>query len=186
MTMKSDYKVRARHFLEEIWPYIENCGNEPYQYRIAMRKYNFHKSRHVLVGSGCVRVALVTSDYVIKFDYCPEEARRVGGCADEAKFYAFAKSKGFAHLFAESTPFIFHNRAFFIMPRIEGIGRYEDAYVQEFLNDDDRDFVDEYLYDMHDQNYGWKNGYPVIIDYACSVFLPPWEQPDSEEEVSSY
>ena len=180
MAMKSDYKVRARHFLEEIWPYIENCGNEPYQYRQAMRKYNFRKSRHVLVGSGCVRVALVTSDYVIKFDYCPEEARCVGGCADEYNFYQFAQEKGYGYLFAETTPFEFHGRTFYIMPRIEGIGRYEN-YVQDYLNDDDRDFVEEYLYDMHEENYGWKNGYPVIVDYACNVFLSPWE---NESEVS--
>jgi len=180
MVMKSDYKVRARHFLEEIWPYIENCGNEPYQYRQAMRKYNFHKSRHVLVGSGCVRVALVTSDYVIKFDYCPEEARRVGGCADEYKFYQFAKERGYGYLFAETTPYEFHGRMFYIMPRVDGIGRYEN-YIQDYLDESDRDFVEEYLYDMHEGNYGWKNGYPVIVDYACNVFLPPWE---NESEIS--
>ncbi len=180
MVMKSDYKVRAMRFLEEVWPYIEKCGNEPYQYRQAISLYNHRKSRHVTVGSGCVRVALITSDYVIKFDYCPEEAARVGGCADEAKFYQFAQERGFGYLFAETTPVEFHGRMFYIMPKIEGIGRY-DCYVQDYLDEVDRDFVEEYLYDLHEENYGWKDGYPVIVDYACSVFLPPYEL---EEEVS--
>ena len=40
--------------------------------------------------------------------------------------------------------------------------------IHPYLEDDDeRDFVMENFGDMHSANYGWKNGHPVIFDYAC-------------------
>ena len=62
------------------------------------------------------------------------------------------------------------------MPRVYNVGSSND-YIHLYLNDDDRDFVGAYLYDMHEENFGWKDGYPVIVDYACNFFL-------NEEKVS--
>lgn len=167
--MKSNYKVRARHFLEEIWPYISDCLDDPQRCQARLREYNVRKSRKVIVNYGAVRVAFISSDYVIKYDYCPDDVVCFGGCREEAEFYEFAKGRGFGYLFAESTLTVFHGHIFNIMPRIHGIGRNPE-YVQSYLDDDDRDFVNTYLEDMHNENYGWKNGYPVIIDYACNNF----------------
>ena len=168
--MKNDYKVRAQRFLNDVWPYIKDCADEPYNYRQAIALYNSRKSRHVIVECGSARVAFITSDYVIKFDYCLEMTKGIGGCEEEVKFYQFAKEHGYGYLFAEITPIDFQGYHFYIMPRIKGVGRYK-CYIQDFLDENDRDFVNEYLYDMHEDNYGWKNNYPVIIDYAWNVFV---------------
>lgn len=165
--MKSDYKTRAMRFIKEIYPYIEYCSDSLDDYEAAVWHFNYHRSRHVIMNHGISRVALITSDYVVKIEYDDYEVRRVGGGKSEKIFYAFAKKHGFEHLFAEITPFSYGNKVFYIMPRISGIGRYEDD-IYWFLKTEDRDFVEDYLYDMHNLNYGWKNGYPIIIDYACN------------------
>lgn len=167
--MKSDYRLRAQKFVEQIFPYIQECES-PYAYKRAMHEFNLTYHRHVEVASGASRVALISSDYVIKLDY-DDGADSYGGCEDEVTFYNFAKEKGFDYLLAEITPFLYKQRTFYIMPRIEGIGQYEDAYVQDFLDERDLDFVENYLYDMHSGNFGWKNNYPIIVDYALNVFF---------------
>jgi len=167
--MKSNYKIRACHFLEEIWPYISDCLCNPYKCQERIKEYNSRKARKVIVHYGAVRIVFISSDYVIKYDYCSDEISCFGGCWEEAQFYKFAKEHGFAHLFAEATLTVFHNYTFLIMPRVYGIKRYKE-YVQGYLNTDDCDFVNTYLEDLHEENYGWKNGYPIIIDYACNNF----------------
>lgn len=165
--MMSNYKIRAMRFVEQIFPYIENCGECIVNYRIAVDKFNYTKSRKVILANGCSRVAFITSDYVVKMDYDPYEVERVGGGESEEIFYAFAKERGFSHLFAETLSYAYHGKVFYIMPRIGGIGKYEDD-IYWYLNSEDRDFVEDYLYDMHNLNYGWKDGYPIIVDYACN------------------
>ena len=68
MIMKYDYTVRARHFLEQLWPYICDCENDYWKYYEAIRAYNYHKSRRVYVCHGASRISIITSDYVIKFE----------------------------------------------------------------------------------------------------------------------
>ena len=166
--MKSDYRVRARHFLETIYPLLDGYWHSPNMCRHILNAYNIRHSRNILVGAGVARIAIVTSDYVIKFDYDKSEVERVGGCESEVKFYQFAKQEGFEYMFAEITPFEYMGRTFYIMPRINGIMRKEYCYAEEFFDGVERDFLDYYLNDLHDENYGWFNGSPVIFDYACN------------------
>lgn len=165
--MRNNYKIRAMRFVEQFFPYIENCDEWVENYRKAVEKFNYTKSRKVIFAHGCSRVAFLTSDYVVKMDYNPYEVKEVGGGESEELFYAFAKERGFERLFAEITSFSYRNKVFYIMPRIDGIGKYEDD-IYWYLNSEDRNFVEDYLYDMHNLNYGWKNGYPIIVDYACN------------------
>ena len=171
--MKSSYLIRAYKFAKQVLPYLENCST-PLGYEWAIRDYNRAHKRKVICASGMTRIALITSDYVIKFDYNEGGAQRFGGCENEVEFYKYAKDNGYGDLFAAITRIMVGGRFCYVMPRINGIGRYEDRYVQEFLDCDDADFVDEHLQDLHDQNYGWKNGYPVIIDYACNDLASLW------------
>lgn len=164
--MKSDYRVRARHFLETIYPLLDGHWGSPDMCRRILSAYNIRHSRRVLVNYGIARIALVTSDYVIKFDYDESEVERVGGCESEVEFYQFAKQEGFEYMFAEITPFEYMGRTFYIMPRINGIRRKAFCHAEEFFDGIERDFLDNYLNDLHDENYGWFNGSPVIFDYA--------------------
>jgi len=168
--MKSNYYERAKKFLASIYPYIENYLSDDYGCEKQVNKYNYDKSRKVRFCNGMTRVALVTSDYVVKFDYDAHNVERYGGCELEAKFYQYAKQEGFAYLFAEIMPYEYNGHMFYIMPKIDGIGR-KDGYAYSYMNQKDSKWVRHNLHDMHEQNYGWKNHYPVIIDYALNKFM---------------
>jgi hypothetical protein len=166
--MKSSYTERAARFLRTIYPLLDGHWNSPWECRRIMSLYSCEHSRKVFVRSGVSRIAIITSDYVIKFDYNEREVNRVGGCESEVEFYQFAKQEGFGYLFAEITPFIYNGRTFYIMPRVNGVGRVEYSYAEDFLEGEERAFADEYLNDLHDENYGWYHKRPVIFDYACN------------------
>ena len=53
------------------------------------------------------------------------------------------------------------------MPRIHNIreGRDEET-LYAYLNDEEYDFITSYFDDLHGGNFGFKNGAPVIVDYA--------------------
>lgn len=169
--MKNDYKVRAFNFFKSLYPYIEECLDDPYACVDAVENFNEEKNRKVSVCWGSVRIAFISSDYVVKYDYDENDAKRFGGCEDEEDFYKFAKEKGFEYLFAEITSFKYMNRTFYVMPRINMRMSQEGERAEWYLEGTERDFVDEYLYDLHDENFGWKNNHPVIFDYAFNVFM---------------
>lgn len=167
---KFDYKTRACHFFEILYPYIKDFIDNPYYCYQAIKKFNEEKHRKVDVNWGSVRIAIMTSDYVIKYDYDHEDAKNYGGCKDEEKFYKFAKEKGFEYLFAEITSFEYMGRTFYIMPRVSHVNQ-EEARAEDFLEGEDYNFVKKYVYDLHNENFGWKNNYPFIFDYAYNIFM---------------
>ena len=169
--MKNDYKVRAFNFLKSLYPYIEDSLNDPYECADKVMAFNEEKHRKVSIAWGSVRVAFISSDYVVKYDYDKNDAKRFGGCEDEEEFYRFAKEKGFEHLFAEISSFEYMNHTFYVMPRINMRMNQEGERAEWYLVGAERDFVDNYLYDLHDENFGWKNNHPVIFDYAFNTFM---------------
>ena len=163
-----NYVERAKDFVEQIFPYISECRH-PWDTRQHVLMFNADFTRNVQVRSGLARIALITSDYVVKYDYDPEEAESIGGCDNECILYEWAKTEGFGYLFAEITPFRYENRIFYIMPRIRGIGsgRY---YAEHYMNDKEKDFCRRYrVTDLHTDNYGFRNGKVCVIDYACHL-----------------
>lgn len=171
--MKNDYKVRAQKFIEEFFPYIENKVNKrgtQYTHYVsdmceAVLAFNTATHRRVMIDSGCSRTVFITSDYVVKIDRVNKAF--CGNCQQEVRAYNFAKQEGFSHLFAEITPFKYKNTTFYIMPRIRNIreGRDEEALYAS-LNDEEYNFITSYFDDLHGGNFGFKNGAPVIVDYA--------------------
>lgn len=165
--MKSNYVVRAIKFIERIFPLIENCEcGEDYEW--AMKWYNTEHNRKVRVAWGQTRIAILSSDYVIKIDYGSNSCRW-GDCESEYKHYLEAVHDGFDYLFAAITPVTIEGRTFYIMPRINGVASDRSNYydVDEWLTEEERDWVWDHIYDVHYENYGWKNRHPVIIDYAA-------------------
>ena len=165
--MRNNYEVRAKKFLEQIAPFLDGCKTV-WDYIDAVTAYNQVYKRHVLVRSGATRVALITSDYVIKIN-CGDsyKCKLFGNCASERRIYKEAEKDGFAYLFAKTTPVICNHKRYYIMPRVRNIGRC-DGDVNEYLTDEENDWLDEHgIFDLHFQNYGWNNGYPIIIDYAA-------------------
>ena len=162
------YIERAKDFIAEVFPYIHEVFN-PWDIEEEINKYNATFNRKVRVQNGLSRIALVTSDYVVKFDYDPDEIDSIGGCQNEVALYYDAKQEGFEYLLAEITPFSFHDREFYIMPRIYGIGSGH-YYAEHYMNPAEQSFCRRHrITDLHSNNYGFRHGHVCLIDYACHL-----------------
>lgn len=160
----SNYVNRAVKFIHDILPYIMRDELTPRKVEMNVRDYNLDKHRHVIVNHGIGRIALLTSDYVIKFDYSKSVW---GDCQAELAMYNIAVQEHYEYLFAEITPYECEGHTWYIMPRINGIGRYEDD-AWEYISEEENDWICSHgLTDLHNLNYGWKDDHIVIIDYAC-------------------
>ena len=167
--MKSDYRFRAAKFLKDIFPYICDCLTDRYDVQKAIDCYNACKHRNVLFSYGAVRIALITSDYVIKWDYNKECIYECGGCADEHKAFMKAKEMGYDYLLAESTLIEYHGYYFMIMPRISKIGRkYNGGEIRNYLTEKEYKWVIKFDRDIHSYNWGIRDGKACLIDYAMS------------------
>ena len=102
------YIERAKDFVKEVYPYLERADFERWETMQLIREYNSRYTRNVKCASGIARVALITSDYVVKFEYDEEEVDNVGGGEAEVELYAIAKAEGFAYLFAEVTRYVYN------------------------------------------------------------------------------
>lgn len=162
------YIERAKDFIHQVFPYIDGCMNPWYMdERIALFNETF--SRKVIVRSGLSRIALITSDYVVKYDYDEDEVESIGGCANEEEMYALAEREGVAYLFAKTTRYIYNGQIFYIMPRIRGIGSGQ-YYAEHYMNDYEKEFCRKYkITDLHRNNYGFVKGKVCVIDYACHL-----------------
>lgn len=165
--MSNSYKVRAEKFIHQIYDYIVNCDSEE-EFEEAVAWFNLAHHRKVYFSHGLTRVCFITSDYVVKYDFGTfRDLGRFGTCESEIRMYEFAEQAGFGYLFAEPTMVEYKGKRFMIMPRVYGIGRY-DYDADEYLTYEEYEWIHDRVYDLHNQNYGWKNGHPVIFDYACS------------------
>lgn len=169
--MKSSYEVRARHFAHQIYPFIHNCRT-PEQYESAVNTFNEEKHRKVYVAYGQTRVALITSDYVLKIDYGRKSAI-FGGCEDEYRAYQKVRRDGYSHLFAKISPVMVNEVVMYIMPRVDKIGaRYngwDEAWEASDISCDETDYLNDNFFDLHYNNYGRLHGKLVIVDYAFSA-----------------
>jgi hypothetical protein len=158
--MKNPYTIRAEKFLHEIYPYLKG-KNEINKICTAVTQFNKDKNRKVKFAFGVSRYALITSDYVIKFDR--KGGRWAGDCAGEYKKYQQAVKDGFAYLFAASTKVTYNHRNFYIMPRIKGVG---SGKYWENLTFEEKRYIACVTSDMHNGNFGHYHKKPVIVDYA--------------------
>lgn len=168
--MKSmrSYVERAIDFIKQIYPYIED-DFAPWDVQKSVAVFNAEHHRRVRVNHGIARVAMITSDYVVKFDYDHEEVSVVGGGEAEVRLYAIAEQEGFAYLFAKVTRYTYCGRCFYIMPLIRGINESNWFHADHFMTDEERDWCDKHnLSDLHCNNYGFRHGRVCIVDYACT------------------
>ena len=166
--MKS-YEERAKKFIQQVFPYIEDCEDE-YDTKECIYHFNVDFNRNVKVANGLSRIALITSDYVVKWDYDMDEINRIGGCEDEIYLYAEAEKDGFDYLFAKITRYEYNDRKFYIMPRIRGINGRSWNYARDYMTEEEKKWCNKYnLTDLHSNNYGFRSGHVCIIDYACQV-----------------
>ena len=167
--MQSSYEERARAFIHQIFPFIVDRIFDIYWVQKAVADFNIKYHRNVKVCYGDARIALITSDYVIKYDYDNEIIEDIGGCEQERELYEQAVQDGFDYLFAKTTRYDYNCISFYIMPRINGVGKYGKQYrhADSFMTTEELAWCDDHkLVDLHWQNYGFRNGKVCIIDYA--------------------
>ena len=161
-----NYEERAKDFIKEIFPYIENC-DAPFEALNSVKKFNATHNRNVIVRHGIARIALITSDYVVKFNYDPYEVEAVGGGEEEVELYAHAVHDGFDYMFAKVSRYVYRDHSFYIMPRIYGIGSSHKC-AEHYMTIEEREWCERYqLGDLHCNNFGFRNGQICIVDYAC-------------------
>lgn len=167
--MKSDYRVRAMNFLRSIFPYIDGYMWDFDDVVYQVEKYNADKKRHVIATCGSARIVLITSDYVIKWDYDNDYVEEIGGCDDEYHAYQEAAKAGYEYLLAEATLIEYNGFSFMIMPRIERIGRNNNGGdIRLFLTKEEYKWVFKFDKDIHSYNWGIRDGKACLIDYAFS------------------
>lgn len=81
------YEERAKDFLKRVYPIISQYLTDPEKIEDCMDKFNEKNDRNVVVCWGSARVALITSDYVIKWEYDTEQAYFIGGFENELNLY---------------------------------------------------------------------------------------------------
>lgn len=165
------YRVRAYSMLRDLYPYIINDLKNPITCKAKVKEFNSVHQTHLSVTHGMCRIVIVAeNDFVIKVDYGHlQDLQRYGNCETEFHMYKKAKDQHYEYLFAEVTRVLYKNRYWYIMPYIDDVGRYDDG-VLEYLDGEDYDFIADNVSDVHEDNYGWKDGYPVIIDYADNCY----------------
>lgn len=178
--MKSDYRERACRFIHSIFPYIKDVLYDVDEIEERIERYNWDKSRKVQVMWGSARIALITSDYVVKWDYDFDNVNSIGGCEDEYNAYEQAKADGFEYLLAETTLTVIHNVVFSIMPRINNIGpRHHKGDIYAYLTPTEWAWVQQFDRDLHHYNWGIRHGKACIIDYALTESVAErgsWEE----------
>ncbi len=165
--MKNDYIVRAQNFInvffkDFILPSERKVG---YCFKYTQNFNSTHK-RSVIFTYGYTRLVFITSDYVIKINYFESN---FGLCEDEVMVYNQAKKDNMDYLFAKITPYEFNGNIYYIMPRINGIDEDSERVVEDYLTNDEYNYVFNYLglHDLHCGNFGFKNGEVILVDYAC-------------------
>lgn len=167
--MKLNYLVRATNFLHAIYPYICDCLNDWYGVRDAVNKFNRDRTRSVEFMNGSARMALITSDYVVKWDYDEEAVEEIGGCVDEWRFYQEAIVDGYEYLLAKTDLVVIEGHTFAIMPRIRNIGSsHHGGDIYEYLTRDEYYWLTANVKDLHSWNWGIVNSKACVIDYAMS------------------
>lgn len=162
-----NYEERAKDFIKEIFPYLKDM-EDYWEVQSSVYSYNHDYNRKVQVKSGIARIALVTSDYVVKFTYNDYFAEEVGGGEEEIDVYRQAEKDGFGYLFAKVTRFTYHGQNFYIMPRIRNINPNRRHYAYYYMTKEERKWChDHYINDLHNENYGFRNGHVCVFDYAC-------------------
>lgn len=167
--MKHDYEVRAQKFIQKVFPFIEEVMDNPYDVMDTIDEFNNQYHRNVQVNFGDARIALITSDYVVKFTYDFDSEEEIGGGENEIELYEQAVQDGFDYLFAKVSRYDYNDISFYIMPRIYHIGEYRNIwhYANFYMTDEEVDWCESHnLTDLHCNNYGFRNGKVCIVDYA--------------------
>ena len=166
--MRNNYEVRAQKFVETFFDYAIECVKTRKRNQITqiVDSFNITHHRNVKWCRGYTRIAFITSDYVIKVDYNPDD--NFGDSEHELYLYEQAVTDGFDYLFAKITCFKYKNVSFYIMPLITGIDTTRPEDAQRYMTYEEENWCAKHgLFDLHSANYGITRDGLKIFDYAA-------------------
>lgn len=172
--MKTSYIMRATKFIRLFVDTTHlTAKSRQNEMTVVQKMKTFNKATHrnVRFCRGATRFCFISSDYVVKWDINTSLTKEFGGCKDELEVYQIAKNEGMAYLLAEVTQLKYKGMDFYIMPRIGCTSFFQKTQtdLEELLTEDEYAWLMNNIYDIHGDNWGIRNNYPVIIDYACYV-----------------
>lgn len=166
---KTAYTERAKKFISQIYPYIKDfqCLTD---IESMIEDFNKDKHRKVQMNYGSSRCVLITSDYVVKFDY--EDNPYWGNCPEELKAWNLIQEEypDKVQFFAPIELYLYEGMDFYIMPYIRGVGSSRTEYLLNNYDENSRQWLYSVVSDFHSLNFGNKNNTPVCIDYASFCF----------------
>ena len=162
--MKNDYRVRAEKFAHVLVKLFADCRYlEDFEY--AVRQYNnTHRHCSMKIAHGISRIAIIRSDYVIKFHRRADFDGWAGDNTSERRMYEKAVDDGYDYLLAETNLVNIDGVQVAIMPRIYGIGSTYD--YEDYLTWDELEWVENNIGDIHSKNFGIRNNNICFVDYA--------------------
>lgn len=165
--MKSTYETRAFKFAIILARLFDGCSSLE-DFELALDYYNATHSRKLHWAHGVSRIAIIRSDYVIKFNITPDEEwedGRAGNCESEEAVYERACEDGFEYLLAKTTVCTIAEHTFSIMPRINHVDDWNRDWTN-YCTDEERAWLENNVNDLHEGNVGYKNKKVCVIDYA--------------------
>lgn len=158
-----EYVERANEFLMRFYPFL---AKNKFSVEDAITEWNLVFSDDMGYAYGTQRECILGKGYVIKIDKnCTNE---FGDCEDEFRLYKTIESDKYSYLFAEITRVVIKHHKFYIMPRIDVLAMEVDEWnIFDYISLDEQEYITNLgINDLHDENWGYLNGYPIIIDYA--------------------
>ena len=158
------YVDNAIRFLAIFSGECKNIKNQD-DVRAALGRCNMKLHSKIKFDYGCTRYVIIGKDWVAKWDYLGD--RTFGGCEDEMKMYNYAKIDGYEYLLAKPTKVKVSPYIFYIYPRATLLGINSGYELEDVLDEAEIDYLTNNIFDIHDENWEYIDGHPVIIDYAA-------------------
>ena len=163
--MRTTYEERGIKFGKFLAKMFKDCENYG-DFIDAMDRYN-KTHKHKLCGaSGFTRIAIIRSDYVVKFTY--RKGCRAGDCISEQKVYEMAEKAGMEHLFAKTTLVEECGHVFAVMPRINGVND-GNRHWWNYCTNEECSWINRHVTDLGERNLGYRKGKVCIVDYAYTA-----------------
>ena len=162
-----NYEERAIKFAKFLDNLFADCEYLD-DFEAVIMQYNRHHKRKLKYSHGVSRIAIMRSDYVIKFDFTPVgywSNGKAGNCASEEEVYQTAVEDGMEYLLAKTTLVNVGFHTVSIMPLIRGVGNYNKDWTK-FCTREEEDWLVWNINDLHSGNVGYRNRKVCVIDYA--------------------
>lgn len=163
--MKS-YIVDAYYTMKGLSRYIYNWYDIDDIIEAVERYERANWTNHLKVEFGSSRIVIISHNFVVKWNYHDGAINSIGGCEEELNMYYYACRCKKDYLFAEISCIYINGLFLYVMPFVSDVGRQE-GWMENYLNNEDYQWLNEKVSDLHCANWGVIDGQCVIIDYAC-------------------